>query len=165
MLLCASGKRSLNESSRSCLPNKMPPPVSNRGTCSPWIGNAVAREVNTNAAAAAFKPPLTNLYFTQGQWSNISYVVSHLVVAVVGLSAHPHPSPRLLLHLSAPGPHVLPDRAHGKVCLCPLLLCYFCLSCLLPLSRFFLTPRRLHLFHLRLGGGGSAARTIQIDHL
>lgn len=59
------------------------------------------------------------------------------VVAVVLLFSHPHPSPLLTLHLFAPGPRVLPDPAHGKVCLCPRLLSYFCLSRLFPLSSYF----------------------------
>ncbi len=82
---------------------------------------------------------------------------------VVLLFSHPHPSPLLSLHLSTLGPHVLPDRAHGKVCLCPRLLSYFCLSRLFLLSIYFCLLSAF--ISLTSGWGGSAARTIQIDHL
>lgn len=85
------------------------------------------------------------------------------VVAVVLLFSNPHPSPLPSLHLFTLGPHVLPDPAHGKVCLCPGLLSYFCLSRLFPLSSYFCLLSAF--ISLTSGWGGSAARTIQIDHL
>lgn len=85
------------------------------------------------------------------------------VVAVVLLFSHPHPSPLLSLYLLTLGPHVLPDPAQGKVCLCPRLLAYFCLSRPFPVSSYFCLLSAF--ISLTSGWGGSAARTIQIDHL
>lgn len=59
------------------------------------------------------------------------------VVGVVLHFSHPHPSPLLSLHLFTLGPHVLPDPAHGKICLCPFACSPTRLSRLFPLSSYF----------------------------